>query len=315
MAMANAHYYATHDPFGDFTTSPEISQSFGELLGAWACVAWRQMGAPARVLLVEVGPGRGTLMQDVLRLVSRVAPDFSAVLQVHFVETSPRLRAEQLARVPGAFWHDDIAGLPDGPVILLANEFLDALPIRQFVRREDGWRERHVTDGAFVEIFAEGPDREAPIGSVVEISDSCRAWMAEVSRRLVAQGGVALILDYGIFESRPGESFQALRDGKPADPLDSPGEADLTAHVDFSALSKVARNAGAAVHGPLPQGIFLERLGLSARTACLAAANPARAAALRDAAQRLASPSRMGLLFKAMCVVAPGMPAPAGFET
>jgi SAM-dependent MidA family methyltransferase len=314
MSQANALYYATHDPFLDFATSPEIAQVFGEILGAWACVAWQQMGSPARVLLVEAGPGRGTLMQDVMRVVSRVAPAFSHAVQVHFVETSPRLRAEQATRVPGAAWHDDMSSLPAGPMILIANEFLDALPIRQFVRRADGWAERYVAGGKFVEFAAEGPDREAAIGAVVEISEASEMWMSAVSQRLVAQGGAALILDYGMFESRPGESFQALRGGKPADPLVAPGEADLTAHVDFAALGRAAVAAGAAVWGPKPQGAFLAALGLWARTEKLAQANPARAAVLRDAASRLASPSRMGVLFKAMCVTSPGAPVPAGFE-
>ena len=314
MSQANAAYYASHDPFADFVTSPEIAQVFGEILGAWACVAWRQMGSPAHMLLVEAGPGRGTLMQDVLRLVSRVAPDFARAVQVHFIETSPRLRAEQRLRVPDAAWHDDLASLPAGPMILLANEFLDALPIRQFVRRADGWRERYVAGGQFVECAADGPDRDVPLGAVVEVSDACQAWMSDVAHRLVVQGGAALVLDYGIFESRPGESFQALRGGKPADPLAAPGEADLTAHVDFAALARAAATAGAAIWGPKPQGAFLGALGLWARTERLAQANPGRAAVLRDAASRLASPSRMGVLFKAMCVTSPGAPVPAGFE-
>ena len=314
MAQANALYYANHDPFADFTTSPEIAQVFGEVLGAWACVAWQQMGAPADVLLVEAGPGRGTLMQDVLRLVSRVAPDFALAVQVHFIEASERLRGEQARRVPAAHWHDDLAGLPPGPMILLANEFLDALPIRQFVRRANGWTERYVVDGRFVEVAGEGPDRSAPEGGVIEVSEACQAWMSVLAARLVADGGAALILDYGMFESRAGESFQALRGGKPADPLASPGESDLTAHVDFAALAEVARKAGASDWGPVAQGAFLGRLGVWARTEKLAQANPGRAAVLRDAASRLASPSRMGVLFKAMCVTSSGAPMPAGFE-
>jgi SAM-dependent MidA family methyltransferase len=314
MAQANARYYAAHDPFADFTTSPEIAQCFGEILGAWACVAWRQMGAPREILLVEAGPGRGTLMQDVLRLAARVAPDFAAASRVHFIETSPRLRAEQARRVPGCAWHDDLQDLPPGPMILLANEFLDALPIRQFVRRADGWAERYVAGENFLEIAGRGPDREAPIGAVVEISEAGEAWMRHLARRIVADGGVALFLDYGRVESGPGDSFQALRRGEPADPLVAPGQADLTAHVDFAALARVARDAGAAAWGPLPQGAFLARLGLWERTEKLAQANPARAAALRDAAARLGSPSRMGVLFKAMCVTPPGWLVPAGFE-
>jgi SAM-dependent MidA family methyltransferase len=314
MARANQAYYATHDPFADFTTAPEIAQMFGEVLGAWAAIVWVQMGSPSPVILAEAGPGRGTLMQDVLRIVTRVAPAFREAVQVHFIETSRRLRAEQEKRVPVAVWHDDLASLPTGPMILLGNEFLDALPIRQFVRVAGGWAERYVQDGQFVERAAEGPDREAPIGAVVEVSDASMAWVAQVARRLTSQGGAALLLDYGMFESRPGESFQALRDGKPADPLVAPGEADLTAHVDFAALGANARAQGAAVWGPVAQGVFLDSLGFWKRTERLAAANPSRAAALRDSAARLASPSRMGALFKAMCVTHPSAPAPPGFE-
>jgi SAM-dependent MidA family methyltransferase len=270
------------------------------------------MGSPASVLLVEAGPGRGTLMQDVVRLVARVAPAFADAMQVHFIETSPRLRAEQARRVPHAAWHDDLAGLPPGPMILLANEFLDALPIRQFVRRAEGWAERYVAEGRFLEVGVAGVEQDAPLGAVIEVSEAAQAWMSLLSRRLAAQGGAALILDYGMFESRAGESLQALRAGAPADPLAEPGEADLTAHVDFAAMARAA--ADAQIWGPMAQGVFLGRLGLWARTEKLAQANPSRAAMLHDAAQRLASPSRMGALFKAMCVTAPGAPAPAGFE-
>ena len=245
---------------------------------------------------------------------SRVAPECARSVQVHFIETSPRLRAEQARRVPRAVWHDDVASLPPGPMILLANEFLDALPIRQFVRRADGWKERFVADGLFVEHAADGPDREVSVGAVVEVSEACERWMSAVAHRLTAQGGAALILDYGMFESQPGESFQALRRGRPADPLLAPGEADLTAHVDFATLGRVASKVGASVWGPTPQGGFLDALGLWARTERLVQANPSRAAVLQDAASRLASPSRMGILFKAMCVTSAGAPVPAGFE-
>jgi SAM-dependent MidA family methyltransferase len=314
MASANAAYYARHDPFKDFTTSPEIAQVFGELLGAWAAVVWRLMGGPARVALVEAGPGRGTLMQDALRCVGRVAPGFAAAAELHFVETSRRLRAAQAARVPHAAWHDGLESLPAGPCILLANEFLDALPIRQFVRRADGWMERFVRDGAFVEGASDGPGQEAPVGGVMEVSDVARAWVGDLARRLVAQGGAALIVDYGTVARSCGDSFQALRGGKPADPLLDPGSADLTAHVDFAAVSHAAQAAGAAVFGPVNQGDFLARLGLWERTAALVAANPGRAGELREAAHRLAAPERMGRLFKVICVSQPGLPAPPGFE-
>ena len=314
MAKANAAYYATHDPFADFTTAPEISQIFGELIGAWAAVVWRQMGAPAQFNLIEAGPGRGTLMADALRALVRVAPEFVAGASVHLIENSARLRAEQARRLPGAVWHDDLATVPDGPAIVIANEFLDALPIRQFVRNADGWAERHVVNGRFVALPAEALPRQAPVGALVEIGEAGQGWVAMLAARLVRDGGAALILDYGTAQSLPGESLQALRAGRPADPLADPGHADLTAHVDFAALARVAEEAGAAAYGPVGQGTFLARLGLGERTARLAAARPDRADALRDAAARLSAPARMGTLFKALCLTHPDAPEPPGLS-
>ena len=318
MARANAAYYAERDPYADFTTSPEITQVFGEVLGLWAAVTWDAMGRPAPVLLAECGPGRGTLMADALRAVGGVAAPFRAALRVHLVETSPRLRAEQAARVPDAAWHDALGDLPPGPLILLANEFLDALPIRQFVRRGAGWAERFVEGGALVEQPAAPPDlNAAPVeeGAVIETCEPARAVAERVARRVARDGGAALFLDYGPAEGGPGDSLQALRDGRPASPFDQPGTADLTAHVDFAALARAAGAAGAAVHGPVPQGVFLTRLGLFQRTGRLARTQPPRrAAALVQAAQRLAEPDRMGRLFKAMAVCHPALPCPAGFE-
>ncbi len=313
MARANTTYYASHDPFADFTTAPEISQMFGELVGAWAATVWQQVGAPSPFHLVEAGPGRGTLLADALRALSRVAPEFTQAAAVHLIETSPRLRAEQGARIPLAAWHDTLDTVPPGPVILVANEFLDALPIRQFVRTATGWSERHVQDGRVVDLPATPPPRQAAPGEVVEVGEAGLAWTATLAARLASQGGAALLLDYGTARTLPGDSLQALRDGCPADPLSGPGSADLTAHVDFAAHALAARAAGAAAHGPVPQGIFLGRLGLAARTARLAAANPGRAAELREAADRLAAPARMGALFKAMCLTHPDAPAPPGF--
>lgn len=308
MARANAAYYASHDPFADFTTSPEISQAFGEVLGAWAAVTWDQMGRPAPVILAEAGPGRGTLMADALRAIGRVAPAFRAALRVHLVETSARLRAVQAAAVPDAAWHDAVGGLPDGPLILLANEFIDALPIRQFVRRDGAWLERHVQDGAWVDLPCDPP--ALPDGDIAEYRDPALArW---TGARLRAAPGAVLLLDYGPMASGPGDSLQALRDGKPANPLAEPGSADLTAHVDFAAF---AREAAVPAHGPVPQGKFLTRLGLFARINRLATTQPPRQAMrLIEAGRRLAEPDRMGALFKAMALTSPGMPVPAGFE-
>ncbi len=320
MARANARYYAEHDPFRDFTTAPEIGQVFGELLGAWAAVTWQSIGAPDPVYLVEAGPGRGSLMQDARRATAVVAPGFHAACRVHLVETSPRLRAEQAARVPDATWHDSLDSMAGGPCILFANEFLDALPIRQFVRRGVGWAERHVQDGHMVERPADPSGFPLPAGPgwdeegcVFETSPASLDWVGLLARRLAREGGAALILDYGAAAWAPGESLQAIQGGQAADPLSGPGSADLTAHVDFSALRAAALANGAACHGPVPQGSFLQALGLTVRTARLIALNPARGAELQEAAARLASPDRMGQLFKVLCLTDPACPAPAGF--
>ncbi len=313
MAEANAAYYATHDPFADFTTAPEISQVFGEVLGLWAAVVWTMLGSPAPLRLVEAGPGRGTLMADALRAIGRAMPAFRDALTVHLVETSPRLRAVQARAVPDATWHDGLQEVPAGPFILLANEFLDALPIRQFVRRGAGWAERWVDRGTFVEqAVAEVPWPDlVPEGTVVERCDAGRAFARVVGERLQADPGAALFLDYGPAASAPGESLQALRAGAPADPLADPGSADLTAHVDFQAI---AAAAGARSHGPEAQGLFLARLGLFQRANRLAQGrSPAEASAIMGAARRLGEPDRMGRLFKAMALTRPDLAEVPGF--
>lgn len=324
MARANAAYYATHDPFADFTTAPEITQVFGELLGLWAAVTWDLLGRPSPVLMVEAGPGRGTLMADALRAVSQAAPAFGAALSLHLIETSPRLRAAQAARLPDAAWHDSLDAVPPGPMLLLANEFLDALPIRQLVRRGERWTERFVGPNGLIEQPCAAPpppsipaanDRaDSAEALVYEVSEPARAFMARVAGRVASHPGAALFLDYGPEHSTPGESLQAIAQGRPADPLSPPGTADLTAHVDFAALAGVARGVGATVHGPMPQGPFLAGLGLFQRTNRLARSQPpARASGLIQAAQRLAEPDRMGRLFKAMAVCHPDCPTPPGF--
>jgi SAM-dependent MidA family methyltransferase len=310
MAQANAAYYARKDPFADFTTAPELTQVFGEIIGLWAAVVWQSMGSPASFVLAEAGPGRGTLMTDALRAAGRV-PGFTAAARLHLVETSPRLRAEQATRLPGAVWHDRVEDLPDGPLILVANEFLDAMPIRQFVRAADGWRERHVAEGRFVDVPTAEALPDAAAGTIIERRDPVLA--AHLGARLAGTIGAALFLDYGPARSGPGDSLQALRDGRPADPLAEPGSADLTAHVDFQAFAADAR--GAVAFGPVPQGEFLLGLGLFPRSHTLARAQPpGRAAALIEAANRLADPVHMGRLFKALALCHPGLPTPPGFE-
>ena len=315
MARANAIYYGTHDPFADFTTSPEISQMFGELLGLWTAIAWHSLGCPNPIILAEAGPGRGSLMADALRAIRAAAPDFSAALEIHLIENSPRLRAVQATRVPAATWHDDLGTLPAAPMILLANEFLDALPIRQFVRRGDTWTERFVAAGEWTERPADPaevpPDRPAAEGEIVELNEPARAFVAAIADRQRAHPGAALFLDYGPAQSAPGDSLQALAAKRPVNPLSLAGSADLTAHVDFADLANVARAHGASVQGPTSQGTFLTALGLFQRTERLARNRPDQVTPLLEAAHRLADPEAMGHLFKVLAIrsaACPGLP-------
>jgi SAM-dependent MidA family methyltransferase len=321
MGRANAAYYASQDPFADFVTAPEISQVFGELLGLWAAVCWRSLGAPAPVLMVEAGPGRGTLMADALRAIGKAAPDFRAALRVHFIETSPRLRASQAERVADAVWHDCFEDVPEAPFLLLANEFLDALPIRQFVRRCYGWAERYVGPEGFQERAA-APEDVMEIwlnddeGSVRELSPAALTLVAAIADRCARLGGAALFVDYGPQHDCPGDSLQAIANREPTSPLATPGTADLTAHVNFAALAAIAKSQGASVHGPLAQGLFLARLGLFQRSNQLAQRlPPERAYKTMEAARRLGEPDRMGRLFKAMAVSHPALVTCPGFET
>ncbi len=318
MSRAAAAYYATREPFGsggDFTTAPEISQAFGECLGLWCAVTWQQMGRPDPVILAELGPGRGTLMADALRAAGQAMPEFRAALRPHLVEASARLRDAQRARLGGdVIWHHEAASLPPGPALILANEFFDALPIRQFVRRGEGWVERHVRGGAFEEWPAEAAPplpETAPEGAVQEVGEASCAIVAGLAARPAT---TLLILDYGPAEGGFGDTLQALRAHAAADPLEQPGSRDITAHVDFAALAGAARAAGAAVHGPLPQGLFLQRLGLATRAAALARIRPSQAAAQLAGAQRLLAPEAMGRLFKALAVCDAAQPTPPGFE-
>jgi SAM-dependent MidA family methyltransferase len=324
MAEANAHYYATRDPLGaagDFTTAPEISQMFGELIGAWAADLWSRAGAPANAIYVELGPGRGTLASDALRAMR------PAGLQppVHFVETSPALRAQQVARVPHVVWHEDVASLPgDAPLIAVANEFFDALPVRQLIATPEGWRERLVAhrDGRFVPLpgprigpeAIPAPFRDAPQGTVLETSPASVAILRQLAERISRSGGAALILDYGHVRTSPSETLQAVSKHAFADPWVAPGERDLTAHVDFEALAEAARGAGLRVFGPRPQGEWLEAVGIGHRARSLARSQPSRSEEIAAAHRRLTAPDEMGTLFKVMALAAPGWPEPAGFQ-
>jgi SAM-dependent MidA family methyltransferase len=320
MAAANQHYYATRDPLGmggDFTTSPEISQMYGELIGLWSADLWDRAGRPAAAW-VELGPGRGTLTQDALRASGKVgfAPP------VHFVETSPVLRAAQAERVPSADWHDSIDTLPtDRPLIVIANEFFDALPIRQLVKGAGGWFERLVAcqDTLFLPIAGkqvpEGviPEalRDTANGAVIETSPASVAILRGLAQRIVTQGGALLIIDYGYNGPAIGDTLQAVRSHAFANPFDAPGEQDLTAHVDFGTLGAAALVEGARVEGPIDQGAFLTALGIDARATVLAQASPERADGI--AADKARLTEAMGTLFQVLAVSAPAWPEPAGF--
>lgn len=306
---------------GDFITAPEISQVFGELIGLWAAEIWAAIGRPSPVFLVELGPGRGTLMADALRAVAKVAPEFRAALRVHLVEINTALQTQQEAALGPAApqWHAALDTLPEGPLLVIANEFFDALPIRQLVRAAEGWRERCVVlnDGrlAFGAGDAVAHDGAAAPGSIVELSPDSEERMRALAARIARHRGAALVVDYGPFQSGPGDTLQAVRRQQKVDPLAEPGLADLTAHVDFTRLAAVSRAAGAAAYGPVPQGVLLKRLGIAARAATLLrSASAARARAIEAAIARLIEPDQMGTLFKALAIVDRDQPLPPGFD-
>ena len=323
MTAANGHYYATRDPLGaagDFTTAPEISQMFGEMVGIWIADLWSRAGSPA-FRYVELGPGRGTLAADALRVMARFG---CTPVGVDLVETSPTLRASQLARVPSAQHHDEVDALPDdAPLIIVANEFFDALPIHQYVRTIDGWRERMVErhDGVLTPVAGTIPAddsippslRSQPEGTIVETAPVSAAIMQRLAFRLARQGGAMLAIDYGYAGPAAGDTLQAVKAHRFVDPFTDPGEVDLTAHVDFITLAVAAQNAGSSVTPLATQGDWLRRLGIDARLQSLAAAAPARTRELQSQRDRLVEPREMGELFKVMAFTAPGWPVPAGF--
>jgi NADH dehydrogenase [ubiquinone] 1 alpha subcomplex assembly factor 7 len=320
MAAANAEYYAQGQAIGgDFITAPEISQMFGELIGVALADVWDRAGRP-ECHYVELGPGKGTLAADALRAMAKAG----LVLPVHFVETSPRLRSEQAKRVPDANWHDDLSTLPvNVPLLVVANEFFDALPIEQLVRGADGWRQRLMAcqDTLFLPVSGKPvPDdiipktlRDAPAGSIVESSPASVKVVRDLSKRLVAQGGAAIVIDYGYDGPALGETLQAVRAHKFANPFDAPGSVDLSAHVDFATLGAAATVAGASVHGPVPQRDFLGSLGIASRAAALARQSPERADEVTAAHQRLTDPAAMGTLFRVMGLTGKHWPVPVGF--
>lgn len=301
MEACNSYYYATRNPLGaagDFTTAPEISQMFGEIVGAALADCWQRAGKPEDATYVELGPGRGTLARDALRVITRAG----LRPPVHFVETSPVLRRAQELGVPQAHWHESIGDLPtSAPLLVVANEFLDALPIRQHV----GGVERRVELIGGHLAF----DRD---GEIVETSPARDAAVTALCWRIAEQGGVALLIDYGHGRSAPGDTLQAVRAHRFVSVLESPGEQDLTSHVDFQRVAEIAAQAGAEVAGPSEQGPWLERLGITARSRVLANATPERAGEIEAARARLCRPDQMGSLFKVLAIQAPRWPSPAG---
>lgn len=323
MGEANARYYSAKDPLGtagDFVTAPEISQMFGELIGLWLADMWINAGREEPVHYVELGPGRGTLAKDALRAMKRYGLEPS----IHFVEGSTALKDIQLEAVPGAQWHHDLSTIPPyGPVLLVANEFLDALPVRQLVMTPDGWRERMVIPEGekFVCVAGSQPmdaavpeaRRQAEVGTIIETCPGAAATVYEVAGRLIEQGGAALFIDYGHDQIRDGSTLQAVRSHLKVDPFVNPGEADLTAHVDFATLVPIAQSRGCKWLGTVPQGRFLRNLGIDARAQSLSQTAPEHAAAIDLAKERLVGEGQMGLLFKVMGLACPSWPGGAGF--
>lgn len=323
MAESNARYYNARDPLGsegDFITAPEISQMFGELIGLWLADMWIGAGRPDPVHYVELGPGRGTLARDALRAARR----YGLEPKVHFVETSTALKDIQLAQVPNAQWHHDLSTVPPyGPVLIVGNEFLDALPVRQLVRTDAGWRERMVDckDGRFAFVAGDRPMdsavpvdlREAATGTILETCPGATANVYEIAGRLIDQGGAALLIDYGHDAPRTGSTLQALRQHRKVDPLAMPGEADLTAHVDFAALAPMAQSRGCKWLGTVTQGHWLRQLGIEMRARSLSDFAPEHREAIHSAKDRLIGEGQMGALFKVMGLAGPDWPDGVGF--
>ncbi|MET0530893.1 MAG: SAM-dependent methyltransferase [Microvirga sp.] len=329
MSLCLQHYYASRDPLGsagDFTTSPEISQMFGELIGLWMLEVWNGMGRPAPVHLVEMGPGRGTLMADLLRA-TRLLPDFGSAVQVHLVETSPSLKQRQQAALASSghdiHWHESVDDLPPGPALIVANEFFDALPVRQFLATDRGWCERLVGLEGERLIFGLRPEPEPALGNplregdILEWPGASLDTVQVLSRKLARDTGAALIIDYGYWGPAFGDTLQALKDHKPVDVLDEPGEADLTTHVDFHRLAQAAASEALRIHGLGTQGDFLLALGIDARATSLKKrATLEQAADIDSALARLTErgATGMGELFKVLAVThesieaVPGLP-------
>jgi SAM-dependent MidA family methyltransferase len=314
-------YYATRPAIGganaDFLTAPEASQMFGELIGLWCAHEWDVLGKPA-FNLIELGPGRGVLMQDALRATQRLE-GFHDAANIVLVETSAPLRDEQADRIPDAEWALRLDDAPPGPSLIIGNEFLDCMPIRQFIAGEEGWHEKLVgldeADQLVLGLSAAipAPDSEDEPGTVREIAPALEALIYEIERRLHEAPARVLLIDYGYVRPEGADTLQALKNHKKVDPIETPGEADLTAHVDFARVAQLAEQAGLAVHGPITQAQFLRGLGIEVRHDTLAQANPAHAERLKRELNRLIGADQMGALFKVICLSSPNLPPPAGF--
>jgi NADH dehydrogenase [ubiquinone] 1 alpha subcomplex assembly factor 7 len=317
----NEGYYATRPAIGgegaDFLTAPEASQMFGELIGLWCAHEWDALGKPA-FNLIELGPGRGVLMQDMLRATARIE-GMREASNVVLVEDSAPLRDAQAERVADAEWAQRLEDAPPGPSLIVANEFLDCLPIRQFVRGEEGWHEKLVGldegDGLIFGLSAAigAPESDDELGAVREIAPALESFVYEMERRLHEAPGRALFIDYGYVRPEGADTLQALREHKKLGPLEAPGGSDLTAHVDFARLVVLAESAGLTVHGPMTQGNFLRALGIDVRAETLSRANPEHAPRLARELKRLTDAEEMGALFKVICISSSNLPPPAGF--
>jgi len=334
MEMALAHpkfgYYQKTDPFGksgDFITAPEISQMFGELIGLWCVDCWVKLGEPAHFHLIELGPGNGTLMSDALRS-SALAPKFLKAVKIHMVETSDRLQRIQRQNLSSyeVQWHSEIPKIEDGPLIVIANEFFDALPIQQFVHHQGNWFERLITikDNFFSYTKAEKPTETGLFNfsentvfeekGIAEVNPLARKIVSCLATMILAQGGAALCIDYGPMTSTMGDSFQAVKNHKFVDALQAPGSADLTAHVDFEVLSNIAENEGCTPLSLSTQGRFLERLGIEARVWQLSKdASTEQKEKIANDLKRLVSTQEMGTLFKALSFYNGMQEPPSGF--
>ena len=325
-------YYATRTPFGregDFITAPEISQIFGELIGLWAAHVWGLMGTPDEINLVELGPGQGTLMADALRACGKVAPSFLEAASIHFIETSAALREKQRQAMGThpAQWYDKFSQIPKGPLIVIGNEFLDALPVHQLVRTGAGWCERQIARTQEGDLFFTVANKPSPLsaqlhpmvaksalGSVAELSPKAVSVMGAIADRIRTQGGAALIIDYGYSESAAGDTLQAIKHHRRHEILSEPGSADLTAHVDFAALCRAAHASGVRIFGPVTQGLFLQRLGVIERKESLMReADLIERIDIETQVERLISPRSMGNLFKVLGIASEELTVLPGF--